>query len=278
VYDRGSADDEYPSCGLDRWRGEHARFWWLSDGRWSRGPHRSAYRSGNTHEISAEGLAHLAVQLGLRTVVDLRSARERSRALSEFEAQGIRNVHEPLAAGIGVDPAVPLEALTRSMADGSFDWAELYWNLLRFNMERFGRILSLLAEPNALPVLVHCAGGRDRTGVTTALMQAVLGVRRKHIADDFALSSQLLALGAPGPEFDRLFGNITDIPREDIVRALTTRPETMLALLARIDEHLGSIGVLIEMLDISRVVRDVLRARLTEQAPTTPRVGAAAGG
>jgi protein-tyrosine phosphatase len=236
------------------------------------------YRSGNTHEISAEGLAHLAVQLGIRTVVDLRSAGERSRARSAFETLGIRNVHEPLAPGVGVDPAVPLETLTRSMADGSFDWSELYWNLLRFNMERFGRILSLLAEPDAVPALVHCAGGRDRTGVTVALIQAVLGVRREHIAEDFALSSQLLALGAPRPEFDRLFGRITDIPRADIVRAMTTRPETMRALLTRIDERYGSIDVLLEMMGVSPEVCDVLRARLTQAAPNAPPVGLGAAG
>jgi len=235
------------------------------------------YRSGNTHEISADGLAHLAVHLGIRTVVDLRSAGERSHAKSEFEAHGVRNVHEPLATGVGVDPAVPLESLTRRMAEGSFDWAEMYWNLLRFNMERFGRILSLLAEPNALPVLVHCAGGRDRTGVTVALIQAALGVRREHIADDFALSSQLLALGAPRPEFDRLFGKITDIPREDIVRAMTTRPETMRALLARIDEQYGSIEVLLELLEVSPEVREVLRARLTEEAANAPLLGVGTG-
>jgi hypothetical protein len=39
------------------------------------------------------------------------------------------------------------------------------------------------------------------------------------IAEDFALSSQLMALGAPRPEVDHLFGNITDISREDIIRA-----------------------------------------------------------
>jgi protein-tyrosine phosphatase len=82
-------------------------------------------------------------------------------------------------------------------------------------------------------VLVHCAGGRDRTGVTVALIQAALGVGDVDIAADYALSSQLLNLAAPRPEFERLFARM-DIPREKVVRAMTTRTETMLALLDRI--------------------------------------------
>jgi protein-tyrosine phosphatase len=224
------------------------------------------YRSGNTHEISAEGVALLAMQLGIRTVIDLRSAAERSRALSEFEPHGIRNLHEPLQTGVGVNPDVPLRTLVRRMALGTFDWAEMYWNLLRLNAERFGRIIALLAEPGTLPVLVQCAGGRDRTGVTVALIQAALGVRAQSIAEDFALSSQLLALGAPRSEFDRLFGDITDIPREDIVRAMTTRPETMAAFLSRIHAEYRSSAGLLRALGVPASLRASLRDLLTTTA------------
>src|SRR5690349_17446093 len=141
------------------------------------------YRSGNTCDISPDGLAHLARRLGIRTVVDLRTDGERRRARSHFEPHGIRSVHEALDTGAGIDPTLPLDVLVRSMATGTFDWVELYWNVLHLNIERFARILTLLAEPGALPVLVHCAGGRDRTGVTAALIQATLGVRRADIAD-----------------------------------------------------------------------------------------------
>jgi protein-tyrosine phosphatase len=148
------------------------------------------YRSGNTYGISAEGLAHLSVQLGVRTVIDLRSEAERAESLSEFEAHGIRSVHEPLNTGDGGNASISREQIVRSMALGTFDWAEMYWNLLHLNAERFARILSLLAEPGALPVLIHCAGGRDRTGVAVALIQVALGVRYDSIAEDFAMSSQ----------------------------------------------------------------------------------------
>ena len=150
------------------------------------------------------------------------------------------------------------------MADGTFDWTETYWNVLRSNMERFARMLSLLTQPAVLPVLVHCAGGRDRTGVTVALIQAAIGVRVEDIADDYALSSQLLALGAPRPEFDRLFGGIDDIPREEIVRAMTTRSSTMHALFDRINLEYGSVEGLLDELGVSTELRAELREVLTQ--------------
>jgi protein-tyrosine phosphatase len=117
-------------------------------------------------------------------------------------------------------------------------------NVLHLNAERFIPILTLLTEPDTVPVLIHCAAGRDRTGAIVALIQAALGVPEVVIAEDFALSSQLMALGAPRPEVDHLFGNITDIPREDIIRAMATRPETMHAPFARIRAYASTAGLL----------------------------------
>jgi len=65
-----------------------------------------------------------------------------------------------------------------------------------------------------------------------------------------ALSSQLMALGAPRPEVDHLFGNMTDIPREDIIRAMATRPETMGALFARIRAEYASLAGLLDGLGV----------------------------
>lgn len=138
------------------------------------------YRSGDTHGLSAEGHSHLAVQLGIRTVIDLRNAEERAEGLSAFEAHGIATVHEPLRSSDGASSPIPRDQVMRSVALGTFDWAEVYWSMLHLNADRFRRILELIAQPDALPVLIHCAGGRDRTGVTAALVLFALGVPGEH--------------------------------------------------------------------------------------------------
>jgi protein-tyrosine phosphatase len=57
-----------------------------------------------------------------------------------------------------------------------------------------------LAQPGALPALVHCAVGKDRTGVTVATLQSALGVADADILADFHLSNSALGLDA-GPVF-----------------------------------------------------------------------------
>jgi protein-tyrosine phosphatase len=70
-----------------------------------------------------------------------------------------------------------------------------------------------LCAPGALPALVHCAAGQDRTGVVIALVLAVLGVPDELIGADYSLSSVYLdpdstavtgRLKATGPD-----GNVT---------------------------------------------------------------------
>ena len=54
----------------------------------------------------------------------------------------------------------------------------------------FQRIFERLAEPDAYPAIFHCAAGKDRTGVTCALIQRLLGVSRADIVEDFMLTDR----------------------------------------------------------------------------------------
>jgi len=57
---------------------------------------------------------------------------------------------------------------------------------------RFERRLALTGEP----ALIHCAAGKDRTGLVVGLLLDAVSVRREAIAEDYALSSVCL-----GPEY-----------------------------------------------------------------------------
>ena len=92
------------------------------------------------------------------------------------------------------------------------------------------------------------------------MIQAALGIPDQHIAADYALSNRLLD---PNPEFERLFAEL-NVPRQEIARALTMRPELMLELLAGIRQKHGSIDELLESCRIPAVVLEQLRAVLIE--------------
>lgn len=219
------------------------------------------FRSGRTHELDAQGLAALAERTGIRTVIDLRSASERSAGLSAFEQHGIRTVHENLDTGF--DPATPAREKLQAMASGSFDWPEMYWDLAARNQAGLVRIFGLLASPGALPVLIHCQGGRDRTGVTVALILGALGVATSDIAADYALSSELLGRGSAAADHERLFGGL-GIPMDEVERALVTVPESIHAFFARIRAAHGSVPGYLRGIGVSAAVLGDLQAALIE--------------
>ena len=67
---------------------------------------------------------------------------------------------------------------------------EMYGGLLAHAGPTFGRLLDGLAEPEALPAVIHCTGGKDRTGMTAALLLELLGVPRQQVLDDYELTSR----------------------------------------------------------------------------------------
>jgi protein tyrosine/serine phosphatase len=50
--------------------------------------------------------------------------------------------------------------------------------------------LRVIADPSSGTVVVHCAAGKDRTGVVVALALAVAGVPREEIVADYALTAE----------------------------------------------------------------------------------------
>ena len=78
---------------------------------------------------------------------------------------------------------------------------EHYWNMPREHTDSFGAALRRIAE--AQPAVIHCTSGKDRTGITVALLLHALGVPKETIFEDYLLTNdyrrdvtQLLKLAA----------------------------------------------------------------------------------
>nr|WP_243769645.1 tyrosine-protein phosphatase [Amycolatopsis acidicola] len=125
--------------------------------------------------LTAEGWSALAAA-GIRTVIDLR--------------------HECGDAGRPVVP-VPLDdpgdtEFWRRWG-GGLDCTPLYYGaFLETFPSRVGRVIAAVADAPAGGVLVHCEGGRDRTGLVVMVLLALVGVRAEAIAADYALSTERL--------------------------------------------------------------------------------------
>jgi len=93
-------------------------------------------------------------------------------------------------------------------------------------------------------VLIHCAAGKDRTGVAAALILSALGVDRDTIMEDYLLTNHYLPVDL---QLERLFARFAKtgvMPSADVLRpVLEARESYLAAAFAAIDEHFGSTDI-----------------------------------
>ncbi len=208
------------------------------------------YRSDGLHRLTAADAARL-VALGIERVFDLRSAQEvRDDGVGDFAAP--RHVH------------VPLVAVTLSPFDPRVDWASMdlesrYLEMLEAGPPAMREVFTWLAAPGAAPAVYHCTGGKDRTGVLTAVLLRILGVDDEEIIEDYALSETYLA---PVVEARRGMLEAQGVDPRAIAYLTTTHPERMRRTLAAIDRRWGGIDGYLDEVGIALDLRRALRERL----------------
>jgi protein-tyrosine phosphatase len=160
-------------------------------GRIARGPRREL--------LSAAGW-NAALQWGLRSVVDLRSADETGARDADPNARPPAGVRIMLA---------PTEDQThpefRAVCLPILDSPQYWQHNVRILPSLVRRSLEAVASSKP-GVLVHCAAGRDRTGMVSALLLANAGVSGADIVADYSESVYAMAGTVPhggGPTHDR---------------------------------------------------------------------------
>jgi protein tyrosine/serine phosphatase len=171
-----------------------------SDGRTV--AHGRLLRSANLQRATPADISVLTNDLGLTDVIDLRSDFELDREgpgpLTRIP--GVRQHHLSLLPEDVLPDAPPrnrdgdellpwqTDALREREAKGQ------EWSYLGYLSDRPDSILSAMRVIGSAKgaVLVHCAAGKDRTGVVTALALEVAGVPREAVIADYLLSNDRL--------------------------------------------------------------------------------------
>lgn len=201
-------------------------------------------RADNLQELSAADIATLVRDIGVTTVVDLRSSNELA---AEGPAPldtvaGVRHVHHPVLPEVGSNTDVIADALlTRQRQDKSrYPRDPVCGHYLGYLEDRpdqvVGALRSIAHAKGA--ALVHCAAGKDRTGVVVALALTVAGVPAPAVAADYAASGERTEAIMARLRRSRLYAGDIDSKPADLHRP---RAETMTAFLEQMDARYGGV-------------------------------------
>lgn len=174
-----------PLQGVENFRdfGDYA----AGEGRLKRGV---LFRAAHQAEATDADLETLAA-MGIVTLVDLRRPNERERSPSRrwtgFSAQVIDNE----MGATGPDPWLEFISSAELTEASVHTYMDEYYRRLPFkerHIDLFRRYFLALAEAKG-PALIHCAAGKDRTGVLAALTHHIAGVSDDDIVDDYLLTN-----------------------------------------------------------------------------------------
>jgi hypothetical protein len=131
------------------------------------------------------GASEVFSLIGLRTAIDLRTRAELDARDDEFRLPACQHVHCPLFEAARSSWIAPPDQAPRATASR-------YLEMLQDGTPALATIVSELARRAADPFVIHCAAGRDRTGIVVACLLDLLDVTDDAIAADYAASDALV--------------------------------------------------------------------------------------
>jgi protein-tyrosine phosphatase len=206
-------------------------------------------RGDSPHRLTSGGVAALR-GYGIGRVIDLRSAEEAEAAPGPFADDPIYRLY----------PMIDPRAEVRRDARAESTLELTYRASLARNASHIVAGIVAIADAPPGGVFVHCASGKDRTGMIVALALRVVGVVDAAIATDYAFTAVCLG--------DRIERAVAAAPsgaeRERIAEVWASRPDTILAMLDRLDAEFGGAEGYLTRYGVGDEQLDRLRRRLTQ--------------
>ena len=225
------------------------------------------YRSAQLNRLSPNGVLQLSA-LGIKTVVDLRFSEESANGPTIREAVPLAQMlswHAEQEAETGErsthmirswrdsldsnDPAQVREAMRINYPHKLYTHRAIYRKMLLQVLE------------GKMPLVFHCAAGKDRTGVAAALILALLGVDDEQIVEDYLLTQKeiegrmetWLAGGATSSaNYDNFQSKLARQPREMIKPVLDADISYIQTLLDYVNEkYSGFLGYATTQLELT---------------------------
>jgi len=138
------------------------------------------YRSASPIEHQTPELLQDFKDLGIKSIIDLRSAVEIGYASYNDDFVNSFNYY-----WVHIDISMPPEVLLREGKTELSFYKQFCWYTLYYNKAQIRRIFNILSQEENYSTIIHCFAGRDRTGITSCLILLLLNAPEPNIIQDY---------------------------------------------------------------------------------------------
>ena len=218
---------------------------------------RTLFRSDGLYRLRGADDMSRVMQLGLKSVIDLRTEREqREQGIFPIDDIEVTFHHLSIVDVTWSDTETPefddeVEFLV---------WG--YRDMLEIGSSRFADALHVLAQTDSLPAVFHCAAGKDRTGVLAALLLSSIGVDDAHICADYGLTQDAMRRSIAWSKVHRpeLAERYATIPKA----YLAADPRAMQIILTELAQQHGSVRNYVREIGVADATVEALGNLLLE--------------
>jgi protein-tyrosine phosphatase len=216
---------------------------------------RAIVRADSVRRLTQAGWDAL-VAYGIRTILDLRQTWE----LDEDPAAKlpVDVIHVSFFDEVSLDEQMAIAAEWFDAPDDVTAVRQAYLAMLERNAANVAAAISAVGRAKEGGVLVHCAGGKDRTGLVSALLLRLSGVSVADIAEDYGLSAANLE-----PSWSEWVAGAGDDSERALRLRLSASPaEAMALVLETLEREHGSVRDYLLDSGVSEADLDRVVARL----------------
>ena len=218
---------------------------------------RTLFRADGLYRLRGADDMSRVRQLGLKSVIDLRTEREqREQGIFPTDDIEVAFHHLSIVDATWSDTQTPV-------FDDEVEF--LVWgyrDMLEIGSSRFADAMHVLAQTESIPAVFHCAAGKDRTGVLAALLLSSLGVDDAHICADYGLTQDAMRRSIAWSKVHRpeLAQRYATIPKA----YLAADPRAMQIILTDLAQQHGSVRNYVREIGVADATINALENLLLE--------------
>jgi protein-tyrosine phosphatase len=212
---------------------------------------RVLFRADGLGELSEADLGVMR-ELGIRTVIDLRSGDELERSRFNVDAHPVSFHHFPF-----IDELPDADSWDRRPGLLGSQYKEM----LDEATPQIVSALAALVAPGAFPAVFHCTAGKDRTGLLSAIVLSLVGVPEATVVADYALSGE--AMERLRAKLMRKYPDGKDVIAS-LDEVFSADPSNMVGLFEHLHQRYGSMEDYASTIGVPRDSVDRLRGVLLE--------------